>query len=254
VTVVFFHAHPDDEAIFTGGTMALLSDRGHRVVVVFATQGELGEEPDDLGPHGDLAALRAVETGRAADVLGIARVEFLGYHDSGMPGGDAGRAAGAFGGCAVDEAVDRLTAIVAGEDAVALVSYDEQGVYGHPDHVRAHEVAVSAAARLGVPALYECTVDREYLHFVETHVVEEAGGIRRDLGLAASGLGLPTVEITTTIDARVVLDRKRAAMAAHASQIPETATALRLPPETFAAVYGYEWYRRRGAPGPLDGL
>ena len=83
-TVVFFHAHPDDEAIFTGGTMLRLRAAGHRVVLVVATSGELGLRPDDT--EGCLGKMRRAETERAAAILGVDRVEFLGYRDSGMAG------------------------------------------------------------------------------------------------------------------------------------------------------------------------
>jgi len=181
----------------------------------------------------------------------------------------------AFVRSSVDEAADRLGRILVEEHPRALVTYDERGVYGHPDHVQVHLVSLRAAERHGVPSVYEATVDREYLHFVETHLVVEASlasqrperpsargaGPERpsergagDLGLAASPLGLSTVEIDCTVDVRPVLDVKRRAMAAHASQIPESASALRLPDSDFAAVYGFEWYARRGPAGPIDDL
>src|SRR5271169_3546017 len=86
-TAVFFHAHPDDETISTGGTMAKMAAQGHRVVVVTATGGELGEVPDGLlAPGETLAERRAREVAEACDALGVARHVFLGYHDSGMDG------------------------------------------------------------------------------------------------------------------------------------------------------------------------
>jgi LmbE family N-acetylglucosaminyl deacetylase len=255
-SVVFLHAHPDDEAIFTGGTIALLARAGWRVVLVLATEGERGAASPLVGPEVPLSVRRVAETARAAERLGVARVEFLGYHDSGMTGDPANDALGAFAAAPVDEAAERLRRILVEEEAAALVTYDEQGVYGHPDHVQVHRVALLAAERAGVPTLYESTVDREYLHFVESHLVVEAthGGERPGLGLAASSLGMPTVEIGCTVDVRPVLATKRLAMADHASQIPEACSAMRLPDSDFAAVYGFEWYVRRGPPGPIDDL
>ncbi len=222
-----------------------------------ATQGEKGEPSASVEPDVPLAVRRVAETAAAAERLGAHRVEFLGYHDSGMaPGPDR---AGTFALCALDEATERLSRILREEEALALVTYDELGIYGHPDHVQVHRVAVQAAKQAGVPTLYEATVDREYLHFVETHLVVEASrGVaqpeRSRLGLAASTLGLSTVEIDCTVDVRPVLAVKRDAMAAHASQIPETSSAMRLPEADFGAVYGFEWYVRRGPPGPIDAL
>jgi LmbE family N-acetylglucosaminyl deacetylase len=267
---VFFHAHPDDEAIFTGGTMALLAAAGWRVVLVVATAGEQGESSALVGPGVPLAVRRMGETAQAAECLGARRVEFLGYHDSGVDGAGRPRPVGAFADAPVDEAAARLARILAEEQARALVSYDARGIYGHVDHLQVHRVGLAAAEAAAVPTVYESTVDREYLHFVETHLVVEAtvatqperaaGGWRASrpgvagLGLAAAPLGLSTVEVDCTVDVRPVLPVKRRAMAAHASQIPESSSAMRLPDADFAAVYGYEWYARRGPMGPIDEL
>jgi LmbE family N-acetylglucosaminyl deacetylase len=252
--VVFFHAHPDDEAIFTGGTMARLADEGRPVVLVVATGGELGTR---FAPGRDAASLREereTETRRAAEVLGVTRIELLGYRDSGVAGVAANLLPGAFHAADTDEATARLVAVCDAVDAAALVTYDDHGIYGHPDHLKVHEVGLRAATRAGIDVVYEATVDREYLHFVETHLVVEVLGDAPELSLAPTSLGVPTVEVTTTVDVRSVLDRKRAAMAAHASQIPEGGYAMRLGPAAFSAVYGFEWYVRRGPPGPLEKL
>ncbi len=258
-SIVFFHAHPDDEAIFTGGTMALLAAQGWRLAVVLATQGEQGEPSPLVDPDVPLAVRRVAETAEAAERLGAQRVEFLGYHDSGLAGEVPDAPMKAFALCSVEEAAARLAQILSEEQASALVAYDEHGIYGHPDHVQVHRVALRAAQLAAVPTVYEATVDREYLHFVETHLVVEASrGLsepeRGELGLAASTLGLSTVEVDCTVDVRPVLAVKRRAMAAHASQIPETCSAMRLPDAGFAAVYGYEWYVRRGPAGAIDAL
>jgi LmbE family N-acetylglucosaminyl deacetylase len=254
-TVVFVHAHPDDEAIFTGGTIALLAARGWRVVLVVATHGERGLPVPAHGEIHGLGAHRVAETRRAGELLGVVRVEFLGYEDSGLAGDPANCAPRAFAAAPLDEAAGRLAKLIAPERPAAVVTYDAAGIYGHPDHVKAHQVSVAAALAIGVETVYEATVDREYLHFVETHLVVEAGGRPSgDLGFAATSLGLPTVLVTCTVDVRAVLTVKRAAMEAHASQIPETSSAMQMPPAGFAAVYGYEWFGRQGPPGPLDEL
>jgi LmbE family N-acetylglucosaminyl deacetylase len=255
-TVVFVHAHPDDEAIFTGGTMTLLAAAGHRVVLVVATGGERGEQPPDDPPApgpGGLAARRRDETAAAAGLLGVSRVAWLGYGDSGMAGDDANEAPGSFWSADVGDAAGRLAAVLAEEAASAVVVYDEHGIYGHPDHVQVHRVGRRAASEADVATVYEATIDREYLHFVETHLVEEAI-LAGDLGLVRSHIGVPTVAVDTTVDVRATLATKRAAMAAHASQIPESTSALQLPEDHFADVYGWEWYVRSGPPGPLDEL
>ena len=257
-SIVFFHAHPDDEAIFTGGTMALLAAAGWRVVLVLATAGEQGLPSASVGPGVPLGVRRMGETAAAAETLGAQRVEFLGYHDSGVD--PPGRPVGAFADAPLDEASARLAAVLAEERPAALVSYDRRGIYGHADHVQVHLVGQEAADAAGVATVYEATVDREYLHFVETHLVVEATIATQPeraapgLGLAAAALGLSTVEVDCTVDVRPVLPTKRRAMAAHASQIPESSSALRLLDADFAAVYGYEWYGRRGPLGPIDRL
>lgn len=263
---MFVHAHPDDEAIFTAGTMRRLVDADARVVLVVATRGERGE----AGRHGagSLADHREVETQAAASLLGIDEVRFLGHADSGLDAATAGPAA--FARADVVSAADELAALLTEVEATALVVYDDNGIYGHPDHVMVHRVGHASAERAGIDTVYEATVDREYLHFVETHVVEQAhraidllsGTFERvpapiepaGLGLAATPLGVPSVEVDLTVDVRRVLDVKRSAMAAHASQLPADSPALSLDPAAFAEVYGWEWYRRTGPRGLLDEL
>lgn len=252
-TVVFVHAHPDDEAIFTAGTMCLLNGAGHRVVLVVATGGELGIPHEDAAGPEHVAETRRRETELAARHLGVARTEFLGYHDSGMEGDPANDAPGSLWSADPAEVAGRLTAILREEDAAALVTYDETGIYGHPDHLQVHRASTLAASDAGIETVYQSTVDREYLHFVETHLVEQAI-LAGDLGMVRSHLGVPTVMITTAVDVSAELERKRAAMAAHASQIPETTSAFQLGLEQFAAVYGWEWFVRTGPPGPIDDL
>ena len=249
---MFVHAHPDDEAIFTGGTMARLAAEGWRVVLVVCTGGELGLTTE-AAADADLAEHRRAETQAAAAVLGIARVVTLDYRDSGMEGDPANDAAGSFWSADVEVAAKAVAAVLDEERAAAAVGYDARGIYGHPDHVQAHRVTHRAAALAGVATVYDATVDREYLHFVETHLVEEAA-LTGDLGLVRSRIGVATVDITTTIDVRSWLPTKRAAMAAHASQIPESTSALQLPEGHFADVYGWEWYLRTGPPAMLDDL
>jgi LmbE family N-acetylglucosaminyl deacetylase len=247
VSVVFFHAHPDDEAIFTGGTIARLADAGTRVVVVVATGGELGSAVD---AHIELGRHRAEETATACAVLGAARVAFLGYEDSGLAPAGAALSSRAFALADVEEAAGRLAEILHAESATTLVYYDEGGIYGHADHLAVHRVGRRAAELAGIATVYESTVDHEYLHFVETHLV----------GLAALSMheevptGVPTVLVSTTIDVCGVIDRKRRAMAAHASQIPADSPVMQFDAATFAGVYGYEWYIRSGPPGVLDDL
>lgn len=253
-TIVFFHAHPDDEAIFTGGTMVLLARAGCRVVLVLATSGELGEVRGEIPAGETIGGYRAVETSAAASVLGVARTEMLGYRDSGMAGDPANHDPDAFAMADLDQAADRLGAVLADERPAALVVYDGGGIYGHPDHIQVHRVGLEAASRCGVATTYQATVDREYLHFVETHLVGEAAGASDPALVPMPTVGVPTVFVTTTVDVRGVLEEKRRAIAAHGSQVPETSSAMALTAEAFAGVYGFEWYVREGRPGPIESL
>ena len=141
------------------------------------------------------------------------------------------------------------------EQVTDRVADDADGIYGHPDHPRCHEAAVLAAARAGVDCVYEVTVDREHLHFVETHLVATASD-----ALAESAPGSPavfgrsTVEIDLTVDVGAALYAKRAAFAAHGSQLPPGSPVMVLDDEAFRAVYGLEWFCRRGPRGPIDDL
>jgi LmbE family N-acetylglucosaminyl deacetylase len=244
-TLVSLHAHPDDETIVTGGTIARASDDGHRVVLVFATRGELGEVADGvLSPGETLAERRVEETRRAAEILGVARVEFLGYVDSGMADTEANDAAGSFWSADVDDAARRVARILEEEQAELLTVYDERGAYGHPDHIQIHRVGVRAAALAGTPRVYAATVSRQ--HFL-TVAREEYGDLPPDAEAPNPedfDLGVDESLITTTVDVSDVLHRKRAAMAAHASQIPETSFFLAMADGAFRRTFGTEWFVR----------
>src|SRR5438270_1397054 len=161
-TIVSFHAHPDDEAILVGGTLAMAVDAGHRVVLVFATRGDLGEVADGvLAPDEALAERRADEARAAAAVLGAARVEFLPYHDSGMAGEATNDGPGAFAAADVDEAAAHLATLLREEQADVLTVYDERGGYGHPDHIQVHVVGRRAAALAHTPRVYAATTSKE---------------------------------------------------------------------------------------------
>lgn len=207
-TAVFFHAHPDDEAIATGGTMLLLARAGHRVVLVCATDGArgrpagpqgLGGDPSDEGARrvddldgggagrgddldGDgagLAAVREAELRASARILGAHRVEMLGYADSGMDEDPSNDDPECFWQADVSEAAARLAAVLAEEGADLLTCYDEGGTYGHPDHVQVHRVGVRAAELAGVGLVYESTVDRD--HFAAA--IPRVRAMVADLGL-----------------------------------------------------------------------
>ncbi len=247
-SAVFFHAHPDDEAIQTGGTMARLAADGHRVVLVTATRGELGEVPEGLlGPGESLAQRRAVELAAACEVLGVARHEYLGYGDSGMAGEPTNGDPGCFWQADVDEAAARLAAILDDEQADVFATYDENGGYGHPDHIQVHRVGLRAAARAGTARVFMATMNRDYMLSLADRADDFGLDMPAEQRSMLDTLGVHADRITTAVDVSDFLDRKRRAMEVHASQISDTSFFLKMPPEAFAAVWGTEWYIRVGA-------
>jgi len=252
-TLVTFHAHPDDESIATGGVMAKAADEGHRVVLVVATRGEHGEVADGfLAPDEPLWQRRVVETRASAEVLGAVRVEFLGYVDSGMIGTPENDLPESFWQADVEEAAARLAALLREEQADVLTVYDENGNYGHPDHIQVHRVGVRAAELAGTPRVYMNTVNRDYVQQMIREAVESGVELPgEDLPPEDFEIGVAADRITTTVDVRPWLARKRAAMAAHASQIAETSFFLAMPPEAFERMWGQEWFIRCDAPPGL---
>lgn len=253
-TLVCFHAHPDDETIATGGVIAREAAAGRRVVLVVATGGELGEVDDGfLEPGETLAERRADEVARAAKILGISSVEFLGYRDSGMAGLPENDDPGSFWSADVAEASERLATILRAENAEVLTIYDDNGGYGHPDHIQVHRVGVQAAALAGTPRVYETTMNADAISKMmranwdafKSAGIEMPGGVEDPDDIK---IGVPESQITTAVDVSEFADRKRAALAEHASQVGESSFFLAMPVEMFREAFGTEWFIRRGAP------
>ena len=257
-TLVSFHAHPDDESIGTGGTIALASAAGHRVVLVFATRGELGEPvPGVLAEGEQLTLRRTSEVYESARVLGVHRVEFLGFTDSGMIGEPSNDAPWCFWQADVEHAARRLATILEEEQPDVLTIYDDNGGYGHPDHIQVHRVGKRAAELVGVPVVAQGTMNRDLIRTAMT-MAKEMGvdvpdmsevpeeppeGMEAAQGVTASvTFGKAEEELTHSVDASSVIDQKRASMLAHASQIGADHFMAAMPPEAFAFVFGPEWY------------
>lgn len=240
--------------------MARAAADGHRVVVVYATNGDHGSAPDDLGGL-TVAQYRRGEAEASARVLGTARVTWLDYADSGMSGWEQNGADGAFSTADLDEAAARLAAILDEEDADVLVGYDWHGNYGHPDHVAVHRVtqrALELAARR--PEVFEVTMNRDEMRRARDAALA-AGITAEEYGLdpdapADDGnpFGTPEAEIHWRVDVSAYLAQKRAAMECHQSQVDDIGWFLRMPPEQFAAAFGIEYFIEPGrAPGMVDG-
>ncbi len=245
-TVLALHAHPDDESIFTGITLRRLADAGARTVLVVATAGELGESRVPLRVGETVPERRVAELESAAGLLGVSRLVLLGRRDSGLPGWSSGSHTRALAVADPLRLARTVAEIADDEGAGTLVHDDEHGIYGHPDHRAAHRIGATAAAMAGATA-YRMTVDREHLHVTarDRHLVHGAARA------ASVGYGRVTAEITLALGGTAAeLACKRAAITAHESQL----ASADVPEDGFAAAYGYEWYRRTGAPGVLDAL
>jgi LmbE family N-acetylglucosaminyl deacetylase len=265
MTIAFVHAHPDDEAISTGGSMARAAAEGHRVVLVVCTNGELGENPDDLAEGETLFDRRRAETERSAAQLGVQRIAWLGYRDSGMTGWEQNSDPRSFLQADPDEAAERLAAVLREERADVVVLYDWHGVYGHPDHVQVHRVGHAAADRARTPKRFEATFNRDAALAGMKEMVESGvpGFEDFDPSLPADDgnpFGSPADEINVEVDVSAYVGAKRAAIACHASQVTDTSLFLAMPDEIFARAFGTEWFIEPGAePGLrrgwlLDGL
>ena len=271
--LLLVHAHPDDESIGTGATMARYAAQGAQVTLVTCTLGELGEvipvglahlasdRENRLGEHriGELAA--------ACAALGVADHRFLGgpgrWHDSGMMGTPSNDWDGAFWRADVDEAAAALLDIVAEVRPQVLVTYDAHGFYGHPDHIQAHRVAWRAFELAGG------LVRKFYATAIPRSVLAEAIKLSADAGqqegrdepgfLAVDSVedlpfGVPDEEVTTEIDASGYLDAKLAAMRAHASQIAVDSPFFALSDRVGRRALGVEYYTLLAGPrGPGDG-
>ena len=256
-TLVAFHAHPDDEALYTGGTLAAATAAGHRVVLVVATAGERGLTGVAAEAGAGLGELRLGELEAAAKALGVARVVCLGYGDSGFQEPEE-PLPGSF--CAVPavEAAGRVAEVLAAESADVLTVYDPNGGYGHRDHKRVREVGLLAAATAATPVVLEATIAREPLMRgvrLLNRLGVRPGGLRAD---QLSRAYRARAEITHEIDVRRHLGAKRAALRAHASQasggtdVRTVALLSRLPWPLSRFVLGREWFVEIGRePGRL---
>jgi LmbE family N-acetylglucosaminyl deacetylase len=247
--LVSFHAHPDDECIACGGVMRKAYEEGHRVVLVVATRGEHGEVDDGFLAEGEqLWERRVIETQAAAEILGATRVEFLGYVDSGMMGEPENDAPGSFWTASVEEAAEKLAAILREENADVLTIYDDNGGYGHPDHIQVHRVGKRAGELAGTPRVYQNTMNRDHTQRGITAAVErgDTGGFTLPDPTENPGFGKPESVITASVDVSAYLGYKRKAMRAHASQISEQSFFLAMPEEAFAYTFGIEWFIRDG--------
>ncbi len=257
------HAHPDDEAIGTGGILARYADEGVHVVLVTCTNGELGDGPGGVKPddpaHDEsvVVPLRRAELEASCAILGVSALEMLGYHDSGMEGWPQNQAPEAFWRTPVDQAGHRLADLMRRYRPQVVVTYDENGFYGHPDHIQANRVTHAAVAECAIPdKLYYTAVARSSLRGLAESLA--AAGIDSPISLEENPtFGTPDELITTDVDCTAVAGRKFASLGAHASQ-SENIFFLQMGEEHFRDIMGHERFvrvlDRTGAPTPEDDL
>ncbi|WP_290861239.1 PIG-L family deacetylase [Hamadaea sp.] len=269
LTLMAVHAHPDDEASSTGGVLARYAAEGVRTVVVTCTDGRCGDGPGGVKP-GDpghdpdaVAAVRRAELDAATKVLGVDHVELLGYHDSGMMGWATNEAPGSFWTTPVDEAAARLAELIRQYEPDVIVTYDEQGGYGHPDHIQAHRITMAAVEKAPVAKVYWSAMPRSWMAGFEARMKElgvewEEQPTREDEPeIDWSQMGTPDEEITSWVDTSAYGGQKFDALAAHGSQ-GDSAFFLQMGKEKFTELMGTEAFVRvgdtTGAPTPEDDL
>lgn len=257
LTLMAVHAHPDDEVISTGGILARYGAEGVRTVLVTCTNGEQGDGPGGVKPgqpghdEASVTEVRLSELRKSCEVLGVTSLELLGYHDSGMVGWAANETAGSFANIDVDDAADRVAGLIERYRPQVVVTYDDNGGYGHPDHIQTHRVTIRAVAKSTLPLkLYETAVPRSGLSQLATLLAD--AGVEEPFEPPSEDFGTPDELITTSIDVSGYLRQKFDALAAHTSQVQEF-FLLRLPETVRDQIFGREWFVRRTSPVEVSG-
>jgi LmbE family N-acetylglucosaminyl deacetylase len=261
-TLLSVHAHPDDETITMGGTLARYGAEGVRTVVVTCTTGDLGEVLDPTLIGQDVSKLRSAELHAACDGLGVSRVVELGYADSGMAGTPGNDRPVALRNVPLDVAATRLVKVLDEERPTVMVAYDETGGYAHPDHVRAHEVAVAAyhaaPAHVRPARLYFVRFplgwSRNFVVALRQAGIDAPGSAPAgaDAGPSVAEIGVPDSLVTATLDVRRFVSRKRAALACYPSQMPPDHFLRRMPLPLAERLWAHEFFSRDGGPRESD--
>jgi N-acetyl-1-D-myo-inositol-2-amino-2-deoxy-alpha-D-glucopyranoside deacetylase len=269
-SILFVHAHPDDEAVGTGATMARYAAEGAHVTLVTCTLGEEGEihvpaltrlapaEADQLGGY------RIGELAEACRALGVTDHRFLGgagrWRDSGMMDTPPNEHPRAFWGADLDEAAGALLEVIRETRPQVAVTYDPNGFYGHPDHIQAHRVTMraaelAAAEGLPLPKVYWTAVPHSVLEAGARQFAEsENNPFEGFSSIEELPFGTPDKEIAARIDAQDWADAKAVALRAHATQIPPTSWLLTLAGDFGSDFLGVEYYRLAvGTKGPGTG-
>jgi N-acetyl-1-D-myo-inositol-2-amino-2-deoxy-alpha-D-glucopyranoside deacetylase len=263
-TFMAVHAHPDDEIFGTGGTFALLSERGYRTVLVTATLGEEGEIVDPaldetakqaMFPR--LAEVRRKELQEAVTALKISDSRILGYRDSGMAGTAANNHPESFNQANFNEAVKRLVAIIREVRPQVIATYDAFGGYGHPDHIQAHRITVVAFDAAGdprcFPELESAAWQPSKLYYTAMPRSSMIQAVRAAQAAGTPGpwdnpamnfemMGTADELITTRLDVRDYYENKMQAFRAHRTQIDLSGFMFNMPAEQQREAFGYEHF------------
>ncbi|WP_327048920.1 PIG-L family deacetylase [Microbispora sp. NBC_01189] len=249
LTLMAVHAHPDDEVMGTGGVLAKYTQEGIRTVLVTCTNGEQGDGPGGVKPgepgHDDAAVAeqRLAELRESVAHLGIDHLELLGYRDSGMVGWEGNGHADAFANVPVETAAARLAALMERYRPQVIVTYDENGNYGHPDHIQAYRIAVAAAEMTGIPdKLYYIAVPRERIQRM-FEFLRESGMAPEDFEIP-DDFGTPEELITSVVEVSPYVESKMKAPRAHASQ-GENIPMLQMSPEAQQQAFSHEFFIRK---------
>jgi mycothiol conjugate amidase Mca len=259
LSLMTVHAHPDDEAIGTGGILARYSDERLQTVLVTCTGGEVGEIADPaLAAPENLAEIRERELRAACEILGVRQLYLLGYRDSGMAGTPDNDHPESFNKANLDEATGKLVGLVRRERPQVLVTYDDNGFYGHPEHINANRIAVAAFEAAGDAARYPDAGPpwqplKLYYTAIPRSGIETFARLMREAGVeppfeetpegVEPEFGTPDELVTTYVDVSAQLERKRRALLAHATQMGPETFFMKIPEPIFNVIFGLETFQ-----------
>ncbi len=267
-TLMAVYAHPDDESFGTGGTLALYAERGYRVVLLTATKGEAGEIQDPtMRSDEPISEIRQRELKCACEILGIEGPYYLGYRDSGMAGSPDNERPDSFLQADLDEATGRVVEAIRRFRPDVIITFEPGGGYGHPDHIKANEVATRAFHLAGDPArypeqglppwqprkLYYTALPRRLFRAMAQRM-REAGIDPAQRGYNYEERGMPDEVISTEIDVSGVLDKKTRAFLCHRSQISPNGIIAQLPTEAMQEFMRTEYFWRVVPESPVEGV
>jgi LmbE family N-acetylglucosaminyl deacetylase len=250
-TLLLAFAHPDDEGM-SAGAMMKAKDEGHRVVLLSATRGEVGEiyNMDEAASRPRLGEIRTHELEKAAGVIGVDRVEFLDYRDSGMIRTADNDDPRSFNRASVDDAATKLVKLLDEERPEIVVTFGADGMYGHPDHIKIHHVTNAALDRLHgwkPRKLYYTAIPRSLMQAFMSQMPDE---MREQQNPDMVFEGTPDEQVTTRLDVSQYIKRKREAFEAHVSQNNPDSWFSKIPEEAYEMAFGTEFYAiGRGEPG-----